>query len=570
LISKTEINIILIEKTRNYRLLGLAALAAVITFIVYLPALGNSFVNWDDPVYFSQNPNIRSLNMEFLKWALTAVVSNNWHPLTMLSHAVDYSIFGPGPFGPHLVNNLLHSINTALVAVLTFKLVRIRNDTEDNNYALLAAFVTATLFGTHPQHVESVAWISERKDLLSAFFYLLSLLAYLTFSLATYRRALYFVLAIVFTAIALLAKPMAVTIPLAFLILDFYPLEKTEKPGRALIEKIPFFLLAFIFVVITLKTQKEGAPFEITEAISNLPAIFSAYAFYIYKTVLPFGLSPLYPNPISLVFSLFKTVTAFGGAIIITIVVIKKYRDTKLIAGVWVWFIILLLPVIGIVPIGTHGAADRYTYLPTLGLLLIFALWASSLYYRSNLGGAKKISIVIIVAAIFLFSVLTINQVKVWKEPVSFWSQPIEKYSKHVPLAYINRAMAYEDISLYEDAVNDYSTSIRLRPKFAESYNNRGLLLNALKRYSEALNDFNSAIRYKKDFAYAYNNRGLAYLALNKPKLAIWDFKKAISIEPDLAEPFINLSSAYLKIGQKKLAAKAREKAKELEGGSNR
>ena len=576
-------NKIPINKNTNYRVLSVAAVAALITFIVYLPTLGNGFVNWDDPVYFYDNPYIRDLNWNFLKWALSATISNNWHPLTMLSHGVDYAIFGPGPFGPHLINNLLHSINTALVALVTFRLVSLAIDEDDDGFALATAFVTALVFGLHPQHVESVAWISERKDLLSALFYLLSLLSFLAFRSATYRRALFYAGALIFMLLGLLSKPMAVTIPLALLIIDFYPLERigrggSERIGRVLLEKAPFFALAVIFSIITLLTQKDitkGGPAlpDIGNIIATTPTIISAYGFYIYKTVLPLKLSPLYPKPITLVFAFYKLIATAIVALILSIVCIKKYRNPRLTAALWAWFIILLLPVIGIVKIGTQGAADRYTYLPGLAIITVFALWVSSLYAKGAKAGtgpkagsamARKLSIAIVACVAITLSGLTIKQIGIWKDPVTFWSSPIESFPSHVPLAFINRAMALEDAGRLDEAIDDYTSAIKLKAGHATSYNNRGNILNALGRYDEAVEDFNYAIRYRPDHSYAYNNRGLSYMGLNRPGRAIGDFKKAISLEPALAEPFINLSDVYQKMGQRKLAIQARKKGLEL------
>ncbi|MBE9531887.1 MAG: hypothetical protein IME98_03685, partial [Proteobacteria bacterium] len=282
----------------NSRILwALAIIAAVVTFLIYLPVLDNGFVNWDDPYYVYRNPNIRSLD---IIWAFTAEVSSNWHPLTLLSHSLDYALFGLNPKGHHLTNILLHSINTFLVAILFFRLTMLGLKDEKSSktlFALTASLITALFFGIHPLRVESVAWISERKDLLYALFYILSLITYITYAIRVKNNEAgakgFYAAALILFALSLMSKPMALSLPIVLVIIDIFPLERTNirelfgKKKMVLIEKIPFVLCSIFSAIVTLWAQAgsgamstlEGAPLA-----SRLLISLRAYSFYIYKT----------------------------------------------------------------------------------------------------------------------------------------------------------------------------------------------------------------------------------------------------------------------------------------------
>jgi hypothetical protein len=295
---------------------AVALIVASVTFVVYLPALNNEFVNWDDPTYVYENYQIRSIDFGFLKWIFTAVVSGNWHPLTMFTHALDYSFWGLDPRGHHLTSIIFHTFNTLLVFILVVQLLGcgragktgIPNGfTGPDKKALIAGIVTALVFGIHPVHVESVAWISERKDVLSVFFFLLSVLAYLKYtSSRNSKRSISYGACLLLFTMALMSKPMAVTLPVVLLILDYYPLGRMSLEGGlkgakwSLLEKVPFFVLSLLSSLITIWAQHTGGALTTLEAYPlkvRILVALRAYAFYIYKMVLPIDLAPFYPYP---------------------------------------------------------------------------------------------------------------------------------------------------------------------------------------------------------------------------------------------------------------------------------
>lgn len=554
---------------RKAILLGLSFLAAVLTFLVYLPSLNNGFLNWDDPVYIYENRNIRSVGLDFFRWVSTAVISANWHPVTMLSHAIDYAFWGNDPFGHHLTSVIIHAINTFLVALLAIKLLdRNGNKNSSGIMAITAGVFTAVLFGVHPVHVESVAWASERKDVLCALFYLLSAHIYIKYALKNSGWLIYYFAALFLFALALMSKPMAVSLPAALLIIDFFALGRIDSIKsfirRGVIEKLPFYLLALIFSAVTIYTQS----FQAMVPLDNYPLgtrVLSAIktcVFYLYKMLLPVGLAPFYPKPKAI--DIFDPgYLAFALAFIaITVATVLLIRRKRLFAGAWAFYLVTLLPVIGIVQVGGQAAADRYTYLPSIAPFLLAGFTLGFFMERKT----RFIKAAAVLSALFVTIILsykTVRQIEVWKDPMSFWSYEISVYPEE-PLAYINRGYVFEDAGDLEAALADFTKATELMPEYAENHLNRGSVLSALGRHAEAVNSFNEAIGLKPDYIEAYNNRGLAWKALKNYPAALDDFNSALRIDPNAAAVYHNMSLIYAGMGEAELAVNAAQKAAAL------
>ncbi len=368
----------------RWRAYGIAILVAVITVLVYLPALQNGFINWDDDIYVYRNQDIRSINFVFLKWAFTAFRAYNWHPLTWLSHAIDYSIWELNPIGHHLTNILFHGLNAFLVFIVATRLMESAKTkeillfaAEEKRKFFVKAFITGAvagiLFGIHPLHVESVAWVSERKDVLCAFFFLLSIFFYLGYTSSLHEQGQYshgssikryrqYGFCLLFFIMALMSKPMAVTLPVVLIILDIYPLGRLNKGygfksiKKLLAEKIPFLILSAISSVLTIAAQQ--LLIKEQDIGTRLLVGINAYAFYLVKTVFPVNLAPLYPYPDNISFwspEVFGTIVILAG---ITAFCIASWRKNKIYSAVWLYFIVTLLPVTGIVRFGKQMAAD--------------------------------------------------------------------------------------------------------------------------------------------------------------------------------------------------------------------
>jgi len=352
-----------------------------LTFLIYMPSLQNEFVNWDDDDYVLDNPNVHEFNLRTLTFAITETHASNWHPLTWLSHAFDYKLYGTRPFGHHLTSVLIHSANVGLVFLLVLKLLSFINISgrEDQNsdpsfyehrMKYMVAMLSAYFFACHPVHVESVSWVSERKDVLCAFFYLASVITYLhsRTSRLTYSCSIFFFL------LAVLSKPMAVSLPVILLILDFYPLRRFEKGSerrKIWLEKTPYVVIAGISCVITLFAQQESMVY-----LDMLPVMFRlanacfAISFYLFKMIVPLGLAPFYPLPKDAPMIGLWRWFAMISVPVLAILSLKRPPFRSL----WLVYLVLLLPVLGLVQVGMQTAADRYMYLPSIPVFLALSL----------------------------------------------------------------------------------------------------------------------------------------------------------------------------------------------------
>jgi hypothetical protein len=565
------------------RIFGVAVLIALLTFVTYLPALNNGFVNWDDNKYVYENEHIHPLDCAFIKWSLGFRVLN-WHPLTLVSHSIDYAFWGLDPLGHHLGNVLLHSFNVFLLFVGIVILLNGSYSTtllpeKKNEYVIVAAVITSLLFGIHPMHVESVAWISERKDVLSTFFMLLSLICYMKYAgkNKSLKPSILYFLCMVFFVLSLMSKPMTVTLPLILLILDVYPFQRlnvkdsmmTQK--KVLIEKIPFLLFSLCSILLTVFAQKaEGALTSLkTYPLDDRIVIaFNGLVFYVGKILLPVSLYPYYPMPSDISLLKLKYFLPLVTVTAITFFCIWAWRKGwKIFMAVWLYYVITLFPVIGVIQVGEQAVADRYSYIPSMGPFLLIGIGISRFSAGYHLQGrllyiSKKVISAIAVVFVVLLCMLTVNQISVWRDSVTLWGYELEGYPE-LWLAYHNRGHAYLERGEYR-----LNKSISQNPKFADSYYLRAIGLIALNEYRRALDDIGRAesmksqlinestpfkcyIHHKLDEHLksvqfcteaifvdgsdhaAYSIRGLSYSAIGKYEEALSDFTEAIKIHPE-------------------------------------
>jgi len=596
-----------------------AALVAVFTIAVYIPALRNDFVNWDDMLYVYENPRIRSLDVSFLTWAFLDFHVSNWHPLTWVSHAVDYALWGLDPAGHHLTSILFHGLNAGILVILAAQLLGAavsaatsydKGETSLSSAGILAAATAAgLLFGIHPLHVESVAWISERKDVLGASFFMLSIVAYLRYATLEETRAgqgaalwMYsdrrYLTSLGFFLLALLSKPMAVTLPVVLLIMDWYPLRRfgRGKMKPVFIEKIPYAALSLLSSFLTLKAQHSTASvISMTDVSipSRILMAFKALMLYPVKMILPTGLSPFYPYPRTL--SLLTPGCLLPVAIItlITAACVAVSRKQRGYLAIWGYYLVTLLPVLGIVQVGSQAMADRYTYLPSLGPFLLAGIGAASFLkpLKSSLVWRRRGAIafcLFCVVCIGVLSFATVRQIGVWKNGVVLWSRVIE-IDPGVPMAYARRADAYAAQGRFEDSLRDYTQAITLgltqfNSEVSSYYSSRGTIYAKAGNYHEALKDFSGAIRtslsptfdnyYNRGYVYeelgryeealqdytqaaylnpysheVYNNRGYVHEKLGRYEEALQDYTQAIHLNPFSPRPHYNRGNIYLRLG---------------------
>jgi protein O-mannosyl-transferase len=538
-----------------------ALFAAVITFLVFLPALNNGFVNMDDNDYVYMNTAIQHMDGHFLKW-IFQFHSSNWHPLTWVSHALDSALWGLSPAGHHLSSIILHSLNAFSLCLLIMYLIHLTPANEslsDKGYltrAIIAGCVTALLFGLHPLRVESVAWIAERKDVLSAFFMLLSLIGYVHYAGRQTNNStpLFYSASLVSFVFALMSKPMALTLPFIFIILDFYPFRRYAADKKKIfIEKAPFLLLSFIASILTVMAQRSSGavkPF----ILSQIGVAIQGPVFYLGKMLWPVNLSPVYPYPKDFSFLSLTFISAVILLVVITVLCIWAWKKGSPVFGAaWASYIIMLLPVLGIVRIGTQAAADRYTYMPGIAVFFLVGLgaaWAATGFFPKAGIRGRLIAIPFIIV-FSLLGFLTIRQIGVWKNSIILWTTVL-KYAPDYSDGYFNRANAYMTAGKYKRpaqtqdgkgrnfgaaveypfALRDFSKAIALNPKDGAAYNNRAKVYFRTGDYQKGLNDLNQSIALDPSSAAGYSNRCQVYNALADHALAIKDCSRAIEIDP--------------------------------------
>jgi len=511
----------------------------LVTLAVFWQVNQFNFINLDDYGYVTQNGHIQSgITTDGLRWALSTRFADLWNPLLWLSFMFDYQLYGLNPGGFHLTNLILHILSTLLLFWLFCRMTG----------AIWKSAFVAALFALHPLHVESVVWIAERKDVLSAFFWMLTLCLYVYY---TEKPVIKRYLLVLFSFImALMSKPMVVTLPVIMILLDYWPLNRFEsrKDNRLLWqfkEKLPFFILSAIIAVVTIYNPDNSLPREIIplEArIANAPVSFITY---LEETFRPHDLAVYYP------FSDQIPIWQVLGAILLILLVsaavtVMAKRLPYLFVG-WFWYAITIFPVLGILYISNCSMADHYHYIPSIGIAVMLAWGIPLLFRREDM--RKRILFPVSITVLTIFAVLTWMQCGYWKNTIELLNHTL-KVTKGNYLMHINRGAAYDDLGQYNLAIEDYNEAMRLKPDYAEAYYNRGCVYAKLGQYQRTIENCNQSIRLKPDYVDAYFNRGSAYAELGQYKNAIDDFDKTVILQPDYLPAYLNRGYAYAKLGQ--------------------
>ena len=581
-------------------LLSLLLIAA--TVALYYPVVGHPFVNYDDNVYVVENrPVTAGLHWATVKWAFTVFDQGNWHPLTWLSHAADCQWFGLNPAGHHETNLVLQALNVVLLFWVLQKAT---------GYIGRSAMVAA-LFALHPINVESVAWISERKNLLSMTFFLLALGAYRLYVLKP-RYSQYAVVAL-FYAMGLMSKPQVITFPCVLLLWDYWPLRRmvavpgessaTEAgevlPGRTLSalvwEKLPLFALSAVSAVITMKAQKAGYAMQSFPRSVRLENAIVAYASYVKKAFWPFDLSPMYPHPGSSI-AKWQVLAAFVCLLAITALVANAARRRYLTMG-WLWFLGTLVPMIGLVQVGSQAMADRYAYLSFIGLFIMICWGVADWAQQRHVPAAwlKCASIAVLLA----LAVVARNQIGYWSDNVTLWTHAVkvtkgnwlaednlggalmedgklEKAIDHFRAAAVihpEGPVSHLDIGFYEQQHKNWPQAIEQyyevlkdtpNPKLrSEAYNNLALISREIGDYATARDDFQRAVDLSPRYVGAWVGLGLAAQKTGDLNLAIQAYSHALQIQPS-GSGYLLLAQALEKSGRKQEAEVAMQQAKRV------
>ncbi|MGC1455230.1 MAG: tetratricopeptide repeat protein [Nitrospirota bacterium] len=563
------------------RVILLALLIGACAALVYLPALNLGFVNyWDDDKYVYDNPHILTLTGSFFKWAFTTIeAGGNWHPLTWLSLGIDRYLWGTGPMGFHATNILLHSLNTVLVTILAALLIAAGKNTVpgvvegrsiSDRGMMITAAVTGILFGFHPIHVESVAWISERKDVLYAFFFLTGILAYMRYAWSRqngiaaepfYRGRSFrlYSLTLLLFVLSLLSKPMAVTFPAVLLILDWHPLrrfEPGERRSSVLLEKLPFFALSVAFSIVTMAGQT-------LQTLKKLPLMdrllngIHSLIMYLWNILIPLNLLPYYPYPsdISPLSRNYLPALLIAACIAASCFWLYKMKRGRTWIAAWGYYLVTLLPVLGFIQVGTQSMADRYAYLPSLGPFLLTGLGLALVVDNKSESPSESLTfrysalIVLGILALSLSS-LTVRQIGIWKDGITFWNYIIEKEPSRVEAAYINRGTIYLDRGQLEDALRDYNIALTINPELIVGYSNRAQVYIRLNKHTNAMNDLTTALTINPRYVLGYVYRSMMYNWYGDHDKALADLTAAVTIKPDFVSGYYHRGNTNLLIGQ--------------------
>ena len=514
---------------------------AVAVLAVFYPALGNGFTGYDDGEYVVDNVHVRTgLSGKNVTWALTAAHSNNWHPLTWISHALDATMFGLNPTGHHLTSLLLHISNTVLLFLWLSGATGRKG---------CSAFV-ALGFGLHPVHVESVAWIAERKDVLSTWFWMLALLAY-TFYTKKPGLVRYLLVAVLLAA-GLMSKQMLVTVPLLLLLLDWWPLGRGETFRRLALEKIPLLTLSALACAAALWAQRAGGA---VAGLDQLPLGLRmsnaaiSYWRYLAKTVWPVELSVLYPFPLEGI-AAWKVVAAFAALAAVSTIVFGLRRNHPWLAAGWAWYMITLLPVIGIVQVGMQAMADRYLYVPMIGLL-IAASWECAERW-----GDRRALPACAAGLLLALGILAWRQVHVWKDGVTLFEHAVAVTPDNF-IAHNNLGVELDRRGRADEGLAHYRETLRLRPTDRNGTLNfdmasfaKGERLFAQDKYDEAMAVLQEGLHYQRNNALAHTYVGLILTAQGKTAAAIPSLQTALVIDPSLARAHMGLAVALEALGK--------------------
>lgn len=505
-----------------------------ITFAIFGQTLGHEFVNYDDPVYVSENPRIQvGLNGQSVAWALTHSHSHNWHPLTTMSHMLDWQMFGAKPGLHHLVNVLVHAANAVLLFLLLQQLT---------SSMWRSAFV-AGVFAIHPLHVESVAWIAERKDVLSGFFFFLTLFAYVAYTRKP-NIGRYLTMSILL-ACGLMAKPMLVTMPAILLLLDYWPLNRFEKSSatKLVVEKIPLLVLSIGSAAATLIAQRG----DIVQ-IAHLPLSWratnavSVYLIYIWQMIWPAKLATIYPHPGPL--PIWQTAGAAALLALITIaVVVLRKRRPYLVTG-WFWYLIMLVPVIGLVQVGSQAHADRYTYLPQIGLYIAIT-WAvvESFPYRREVLAATG-SIVI---AIFAWRAAI--QTSYWHDTERLWNHTFAVTGRN-DIAHFNFGEFLLTRHRLDEAIAEFQTPLASNPLDPDVNFQLGSALMERGEFESAARHFENTLKAQPDNPEAETNLGNVLLSSGRIDAAVEHYRNVVRLQPNSALAHYNLGVGLHRLGQ--------------------
>ena len=530
----------------------------MITLAVFWPVKDYEFIHYDDDLYMVDNSRVQDgLTIESIKWAFTTTHTGNWYPLTWLSLLLDYELYGLNPAGYHWTNLLFHIANTLLLFFLLSRMT---------GTVYKSAFVAA-LFALHPLHVESVAWVSERKDVLSTFFWMLTMGAYVKY--VERPRIVKYLLVLIVFCLGLMSKSMLVTLPFVLLLMDFWPLKRIPKwqqtgniivsnqaqsagsdtsAWRLIYEKIPLIVLAIPVCVVAITAQRQAGalqPIEWLPFDTRVANAVISYVLYISKMLIPSDLSVFYPHPG--IWPVWQVVLAGLLLSLVSAAVIRWGRRYPYLPVGWFWYLGTLVPVIGLVQIGSQAMADRYSYIPIIGLFIMVAWGAADRFkkYRYRQAVLGFLALITIIGSI----TVTSQQLHYWQNGITLWRRNIATTSPNYT-SYYNLGVTLMEKGNYAEAISEFQKALQLKPNSETAHNNLGLVLAIKGEVPQAIAEFKTALMLKPDHVNAHMNLAMALYQEGDLDESILQFKEALRIKPQLAHTHYLLALALKKQGK--------------------
>jgi tetratricopeptide (TPR) repeat protein len=528
--------------------------------ILYLPLFKNLITNWDDDLYITNNPYIKSLSLDLLKNIFTSYYMGNYHPLTMLTMAIDFQLGGAAPWPYHLTSLILHLCNILLVYVLVKRLLCLHSD--KNTSSAVVPFVTAFLFGIHTFQVESVAWMSEQKNLLYTFFFLWSLILYIKYlNNKTYK--IYFLSLFMFV-LSLLSKGMAVPLSLCVICLDYYA-GRYLLSKKVILEKIPFLVLSALFGYLAILAQHSESAIRTENYFSwyNQVAI-AGYGFiqYLIKLWFPYKLSAFYPYPANTgSFVPYIYYVCFGLVLTLLLVLIRFFRHNKAVLFGSLFFIANISIVIQLLPVGDAVMADRYMYIPSIGLFFIIAYYVDFFWQKNKATRIATLSLLVLYS--LMLSCMTYQRIGVWKNSFTLWNDAVINYPNNNDRGYMNRCDMYYDMGNYSGALHDYKEMLKMAPKNGKICIGMGRVKRIMGDQEGAMKEYNKGIALRPCYE-GYLNRGILYMDLKNYDAALADLDIALKFDSLRYEPYNNKGIIYYETGNYPLALKYYNKSIQL------
>ena len=540
--------------------------------LAFWPTIHADFISWDDDANFLNNPHFRGLSWQNLRWMFTTVHMSNYQPLSWLLTGLGYSIWGMKPLGYHATSLALHGLNSVLFYLLAARLLRLAARGRRNEAAVpFAAAFAALLFALHPLRVESVAWLSGQHDLQAAAFYLLALLCYMKACAGEGRRWRWLMGCTALFAAAMLSKANGVTLPIALLILDYYPLRRlAPDPRRWLqpeqrqvwLEKVPLLAVAVAAGIINLVARHQTAELEPLGLSFRIEQAFYGLAFYIGKTVAPVQLSPMYPIPVDL--QLPPTVVGASTALVLGLTAALLHQRRHWPSGLvaWAYYVVTALPVLGLISFSTQLMADRYTYLPCMAWAVLVG-GAVLVGRRRMRTQVRHLLSVALGSVLLVLALLSFRQSRLWHDSETLFRYVLAE-DQNIPEAHNTLGFILMNQRNTDEAMAEYRRALALKPDYVRAINNLGLALLRQGHTEEAAEQYEKALSLQPNYAFGQNNLGLALLVLGRAAEALPHFEKAVDLAPKYVVAYANLGGALLTLGRVDEAITQYRKALEI------